>query len=191
MAQPPSAVRVRERIIDYRFPAEAIAVTTASQTDLSPTETVAAALENYAQRGVFRGFSRGPVKKGRATFKMMWHRDRLFELVFDSAKATLRFTLVLPNVPPDSAMYREFKKFVRSRQSEELPEHRRIDKKKAEVRPYNRAGNVSLTLKLKDGDYEYGTGKIVNLVHEIFMVFLHDGYFEYMVENFDLDPDTM
>jgi len=28
-------------------------------------------------------------------------------------------------------------------------------------------------------------------VHEIFLVFLADGYYEYMIEAFDLDPDRM
>ncbi len=156
----------------------------------SNVETVGRTLEEYAARGVFRGFSRGPVNNGKAAFKIMWHRDRLFEFVFDSNKNTMRFPLVLPNVPPDSSMYKEFKAFLRSRQAEELPEHRRIDKAKAEIRPYNRGGNISLTLKLKDGDVEYGARKFTHLVHEIFMVFLYDGrYYDYMLETFDLDPD--
>ena len=160
------------------------------ETASSNIETVARTLEEYAARGVFRGFSRGPVNNGKAAFKIMWHRDCMFEFVFDSKKNTMRFPLVLPNVPPDSSMYKEFKEFLRSRQADDLPEHRRIDKAKAEIRPYNRGGNISLTLKLKDDDVEYGARKIIHLVHEIFMVFLCDGRrYEYMLETFDLDPD--
>ena len=160
------------------------------ETGLSKVETVARTLEEYAARGVFRGFSRGPVNNGKAAFKIMWHRDCMFEFVFDSTKNTMRFPLLLPNVPPDSSMYKEFKAFLRSRQAEDLPEHRRIDKAKAEIRPYNRGGNISLTLKLKGDDVEYGARKITHLVHEIFMVFLYDGrYYDYMLETFDLDPD--
>ncbi len=153
-------------------------------------DLVGGILENYANRGIFRGFSRGPVRNGKASFKILWHRDRVFELILDSNTRSLRFPVVLPEVPPASSMYREFKEFVASRQSADFPEHRRIDPAKAGVRSGNRAGNVSLTLKLADSDYEYATRKFIHLVHEIFMIFLMDGpYFEYMVEVFDLDPD--
>jgi hypothetical protein len=157
-----------------------------------PIELVAGILENYANRGTFKGFSRGTVRGGIATFKILWHRDRFFDLALDTHKKTLRFPVVLPEIPAGSSMYREFKEFVESRQSESLPEHRRIDRKKAVARPSNRSGNVALTLTVKNGDYEYGARKLIHLVHEVFLVFLYDGrYYDYMVETFDLDPDHM
>ena len=160
------------------------------QSTLAPADIVGEALQYYAGRGVFRGYSRGAEKNGKTSFKLVWHRDRPFQLDFDANKDQLRFLLVLPNVPSDSDMYAAFKKYLKSRQSDALPEHRRIDKAKADVRPYNRGGNVSLSLKIKDGDYDYGTRRIIHLVNEIFMDFLFDGlYYEYMIENFDLDPD--
>lgn len=163
----------------------------APRTASSPIETVAETLENYAQRGVFRGFSRGPARAGRATFKMLWHRDLVFELILDLNRKTMRFPLVLPNVPAGSAMHKAFKEFVRSRQSDDLPEHRRIDKRKARVKTYIRGGDLSLTLKIEDEDYDYCARKFLQLVHEIYLVFLNDGaYYEYMVETFDLDPDS-
>jgi hypothetical protein len=158
----------------------------------SEIEVVTDTLENYAKRGVFRGFSRGPVGNGKATFRMLWHRDRAFEFIFDARKNTMRFSLVLPNVPADSAMYRELKRFIRSRQADELPEHRRIESRKAQIQTFNRGGNVSLSLRVLDGEYEYGARKLIHLVHEIFMTFLFDGnYYDYLVETFDLDPDRM
>ena len=156
----------------------------------SSVELVAGILENYAQRGIFRGFSRGRVLDGKAKFNILWHRDRLFEFVLDAEARTMRFPAVLPEVPSDSDMFREFKEFVGSRQSEELPEHRRIDKAKATVRASTRAGSAGVTLTLRGMDYEYGVRKLVHLVHEVFMVFLCDGrYYDYMVEKFNLDPD--
>ena len=153
-------------------------------------EKVAALLEGYATRGVFRGFSRGPSIKTRAGFKMMWHRDRFFELVLDVSKRTLRFPVVLPEVPVKSAMYREYQQFIKSRHSADLPAHRRIDSAKARVQCANRGGNVSVTLTVLDGDFEYGARRIVNVVHETFLAFLTDGpYYDYMVRVFDLDPD--
>jgi hypothetical protein len=155
-------------------------------------DLVAGILENYANRGTFKGFSRGPVRPGIAMFKILWHRDRFFDLVLDTRKKTLRFPVVLPEVPAGSSMYREFKEFVESRHSASLPDHRRIDRKKAAVRPSNRGGNVALTLTIRNSDYEYATRKLIHLVHEIFLVFLYDGrYYDYLLETFDLDPDHM
>jgi hypothetical protein len=158
----------------------------------SPTDVVAETLERYAQRGVFRGFSRGPVGNGKAVFRILWHRDQTFDLLFDSQKKTMRFPVILPNVPARSSMSRELKEFIKARHSDEFPEHRRIDARKAQARTSHRGGNVSLTLKVMDGDCEYGARKLIHLAHEIFMTFLLDGkYFDYVVETFDLDPDKM
>lgn len=155
-------------------------------------EAVAEILENYARRGVFRGFSRGPVGKDKAAFRMVWHRDRVFDFTFDFQRNTMRFPVVLPNLPASSEMYSRLKEFIKSRQSAKVPEHRRIDSRKAQVRSYNRGGDVSISLTVLDDEYEYCARKLINLVHEIFMAFLIDGsYYEYMVETFDLDPDRM
>ncbi len=151
-------------------------------------ELVSGILENYANRGVFRGFTRGPVRGGKATYQMVWHHDRRFEMVFDATKRTMRFPLVLPAIPAGSEMYGEFKKFLESRHAEDLPEHRRIDPRKARVRAVNKGGNISLTLTVEDGDYEYAARRIIHLVDEIFKAFLGD-YYEYQVENLGLDPD--
>lgn len=157
-----------------------------------PSERVAAILEDYAKRGVFRGFSRAPSRSGKAVFKMVWHRGRDFELIFDSTRKTLRFPVVLPEVAPASSMYADFQEFVKARFSADLPDHRRIDERKAVIRSANRKGNVSLSLTVLDTDFEYGVRKLVNLVHEVFLDFLLDGrYYDYLVETFDLDPDHL
>ena len=156
----------------------------------TPVELVATILEGYATRGVFRGFSRGPVRGGKASYKMLWHRDRFFELILDPTRKAMRFPVVLPEVPAGSSMSREYGQFVQSRGDTSLPPHRRIDPKKAVVRPVHRAGSIGLAVAVKGGDYEYATRKLIHLVHETFMVFLYDGrYYDYLVETFDLDPD--
>lgn len=152
-------------------------------------EAVAAILEGYAQRGVFRGFSpTEPARQGQAVFRLLWHRDRVYECVFDPRRNMLRFPLLLPNVPAE--MHQDLKNFIKARQAAELPEHRRIDSQKVQVAASNRGGHVALSLRILDGDDDYAARKLIHLVHEIFLTFLLDGrYYEYMVENFDLDPD--
>src|ERR1022692_3839108 len=130
----------------------------------------------------------GGVRGKKAAFKMLWHRDRSFEFLVDTGKATLHIPLVLPQVPPRSVMYREFKRFLAERSSKEMPAHRRIDPKKARVACANKGGNVSVTLTVRGGDYEYGARKLIHLIHEVFLTFLQQ-YFDYQVEVFELDPD--
>jgi hypothetical protein len=147
-------------------------------------------LEGYAAKAVFRGFSAHPGAKGQASYRMVWHHDRPFEMLLDAGRKTLEFPVVLPGVPARSPMYRELKAFLKARQSEEMPEHRRVNPAKARLALGNKRGTVSLTVTVKDGDFDYATRKIIHIVHEIFLIFLVDGpYFEYMVEHLGLDED--
>ncbi len=156
----------------------------------SPVDRVAQVLEGYAARGVFRGFSRGPSTRGKTTFKMLWHQDRFFELILDVKQKTMRMPVVLPEVPARSPMIRDFKEFVESRFSKELPEHRRIDRRKVRISTAHRGGHLSLTLKVAGSDFEYVARKFIHLVHEVYLSFLNDGrYYSYMLRTFDLDPD--
>ncbi|HEV2687533.1 MAG TPA: hypothetical protein VGV35_03235 [Bryobacteraceae bacterium] len=153
-------------------------------------ELVAAILKNYADRAVFRGFSAEPIRNGRAIFKMLWHRDQFFDLILDVPKKTLRFPMVVPSVPANSPMYREFKQWIEERHSPKLLEHRRIDSRKARLKAGNRGGKASLTMTVKGNNFEYATRKLINAVHETYLVFLSDGrYYDYMVETLGLDPD--
>jgi len=145
-------------------------------------------LQAYADRGVFRGFSEVEAGQGSAAFKFVWLIRHQMELRVDTAKHVLRFRRLLPGVPTRSAMYAELKKFLRERQHPDLPAHRRIDRRRADVSCSNRDGFVSLSLKVKNHQYAYGVNRIVNLVHELF-VHLRDAFPEYLVENFDVPQE--
>jgi hypothetical protein len=138
------------------------------------------ALQAYADRGVFRGFSEQ--KNGRFTFVWFFHHP--MELIVDTAKHELRFKQLLPGVPAKSALYAELKSFIGERHDRELPEHRRVDRRRAEVSCTNRAGKVSISLTVKRNQYAYGVNRIVNLIHELF-VHLRNAHPDYLVENFD------
>jgi hypothetical protein len=160
--------------------------------ELRQIEVVAAVLEGYSQRGVFRGVGRGEINRRGAVFHVGWRWNCRYELIFDFQRGALRCPELLANVPANSAMYRELKQFVRSRHADDLPEHRRVDPHKARVEVSNRGGNVSLVLWMEPGECEYGARKFVHMIQEIFLSFLADGsYFEYLVETFNLDPDAM
>jgi hypothetical protein len=147
-------------------------------------DTVRQNLQAYADRGVFRGFSE--VRSGH--FKFVWLIRHEMELSVDTAKHVLRFKQLLPGIPVGSTMYAELKNFIQQRHDRELPEHRRIDRRRAEVSCANRGGFVSISLKVKNNQYAYGVNRIVNLVHELFL-HLGEAYPEYLVEHFDVPQE--
>ena len=102
---------------------------------------------------------------------MLWHHDRPFELILDTRAKTLVFPDLLPAVPRNSAMYRDLKRFVESRQSEELPPHRRVDAARARLPCANRSCSVSVGIAALDQDFEYSTRQLIHTVHEIFLIF--------------------
>lgn len=158
---------------------------------MSSAVAVGDILQEYAQRGVFRGFSRQGERASRGEYYLQWHRDQVFQLEFDARRHSLRVACVLPNVPAKSTMYREFRQWLRQRQAAELPEHRRYDPQRLGLRTYNRAGDIALTLTMLDGDIDYGVRRLVALVNEIYLDFLTSGlYYDWAIETFELDPDN-
>ena len=149
-----------------------------------PLSVVRESLQAYADRGVFRGFSES--KTGQ--FKFVWLIQHQMELSVDTAKHVLRFKQLLPGIPARSALYAELKSFIEQRHDRALPEHRRIERKRAEVSCANRGGFVSISLKVKNKQYAYGVNRLVNLVHELFL-FLRESHPEYLVENFDVPQE--
>ncbi len=141
-------------------------------------------LQGYADCGVFRGFSES--KLGQ--FKFVWLLQHQMDLHLDTAKQELRFKQLLPGLPARSALYAELKQFIAERHDRALPEHRRVDRRRAEATCSNRSGFVSLTLTVKKNQYEYGVNRLVNLVHELFL-HLREHHPEYLVENFNVPQE--
>ncbi len=146
--------------------------------------TIREILQAYADRGIFRGFNEA--SGGR--FRFIWMMRHEMELKVEAEKNTLRFKNLLPGIPARSALHAELKKFIEERHDPTLPEHRRIDRRLAEASCLNRAGRVSISMRIKKNQYEYGVKRLVNLVHELF-VHLRSTYPEYLVENFDVPEE--
>ena len=121
-------------------------------------------LELYAYKGVFRSFSSILRSNKATTYRMKWHKERFYDLIYDVEKRSLRFPIVLPKAP--RPMYEEFKKFVASRQSTETLEHRRIDPKRVRISCSLKNGNISLLFISKDRDLGYATQKLINLIND-------------------------
>ena len=145
---------------------------------------VRARLQEYAERGVFRGLAERPARRGRHEFTFRWLAPSPFTLRYDSASGTLAFRDLLPNVPARSPLAGALRRFVRGRAAAELPPHRRVDPERADVRCFVRRSALSLEVVAREHHHGYGVNRAVNLVHEIFM-HLHTYFPEYMWENFD------
>lgn len=147
-------------------------------------DVVRKGLQVYADRGVFRGLDEFKTRNGKQSFKFFWMGAKPLQMDIDNEMATLTFKSLLPNVPATSRLYSDLRRLLESRSDGDLPKHRRIDARRAEVLCVNRAGNVSIAIKVRNNQYAYGLNRLVNLVHEIF-VQLNDSHPDYMCENFD------
>jgi hypothetical protein len=164
----------------------------AGRPKIAPARVVTETLKGYAERGVFRGLS-NPQRRGKTTaFTMLWHHGRRFRFVADEAAAIVSFPELLPGVPARSPMLKELKSFLHQFETPQVPDHRRIDPKKARLKVAARAGSVSVALTIRNAEWEYGTRRLVHLAQEVFMVFLHDGpYSDYRVAQLGLDPESV
>jgi hypothetical protein len=151
-------------------------------------DTVRAALQEYASRGVFKSFSEVRGRGRNAEFRFLWFHDVAFRIEFDPRTRTLTFRDLLPAAPYGSEIDRDVRTFIRGRSSRALPEHRRIDSRRLQVKCVNRAGCISVVIRIKAKDLEYGVRKSVHLIHDVLMDFLNQGRFvQYLVDHFKLD----
>jgi hypothetical protein len=157
----------------------------------SPASAAVGVLREYADRGVFGGFSHEVGSRGKQRVRFRWLAGSSFDVHLDPRGRRLTFAALLPNVPPRSAMDRALRAFLRERSSAALPAHRRVDPRRLRVRCANRGGSVSVTLALRRRgaarereDWSYAARRGVSLVNEIFHGFLRGPYHEYMVRSF-------
>jgi hypothetical protein len=156
--------------------------------------TVAATLQRYADRGVFRGFSARPPRRGRQQFTFEWLTRRPMTLTYEARTRTLRFPNVFPGVAADRALATELTTIVASRtkgqrgRAADVPEHRRVDGRRAKVACSLRGGHLSLILDVRGRHEAYAVRRGLTLVQDLFLR-LHEAYPEYLVEHFGLSTE--
>ena len=148
-------------------------------------DQVAGVLQSYADRGVFRGLKCERASGGRHMFTFTWLMRRPMTLGADPSSSVLTFKELLPCVDSKSMMVAELKALVEGRRSRALPEHKRIDGRRAHVTCAVWRGAFSLTITGRGRHYEYALRKALNLVNELF-VLLHEKYPDYLIEHFGL-----
>jgi hypothetical protein len=156
-----------------------------------PLAVISRQLESYAERGVFRSFSRTPVatsagtqaRSDRAEFRFSWLWNIPFQLTFERGKKAISFPQLFPNINSGSELETELKAFIRKLSSRDRPEHRRLDPERIRMRYSNRGNSGSLAFVVAGNHYEYAVKQALNAVHEIFVGFLNVQHGEYMREN--------
>lgn len=144
---------------------------------------VEALLRLRADRGVFRAFA-AATDRGKLECSAVWLVERPMRILFDPDRGDLEFRDLLPDLPAESRLYEDFARFLRGRSADDLPDHRRLDPQRVQLRGRNRNGSVSVLLRSLDGDWEYCVAKGLKLVNEVFLGFLRGPYHRYMVDNF-------
>jgi hypothetical protein len=149
---------------------------------------VAQALQGYANRGVFRGFSLRTGRGGRQEFSFTWLTPRPMMLTFEPKTDALVFKQLLPGVGPNPALVSDLKTIVSEHGGRAVPPHRRIDRRRTRAECSVRGGHLTLTLKVRGRHHEYAVRRGLNLVNELFLL-LHASYPEYLIQHFGLSAE--
>lgn len=147
---------------------------------------VETALQFYADRGVFRGFRAAPASRGRVEYEFLWLTRTPTRAVFDQSRSVLVFPSLFPGI--DTAAAADLNTIVTSRSRKDLPEHKRVDARRARLTATVRKGNFSLSAEIRGRNHDYAVKKALNLINEMF-VELHERHPAYLVERFGISTE--
>lgn len=152
--------------------------------------TVTAALQQYADRGVFRGFSASKRTGGRYEYTFRWLMQRPFTLVYDPTRRLLSFKELFPDVGARSPIATALREVVADRSTRRVPAHKRLDGRRVQARCAVQRNRFSLTMAAHGGtaNDSYAVRQMLNLVNELFLV-LHEQYPDYLIAHFGLSSE--
>jgi hypothetical protein len=150
---------------------------------------IAGALQQYADRGVFRGFSMERGTRGRERYQFAWLTRQPTTAVFDPVRATLSFPGLMPGVRRGSVVARALTAIVEARMGRVgIPAHKRIDRRRALVSCAAGARGFSLEMSLRGRQHEYVVRHALNLINDLFLQ-LHEAHPEYLIEHFGMSSE--
>ena len=136
-------------------------------------ELIRLGLEEYAERGIFSAYSDRAIAHGKYEIRFSWIYKDPVHLIYNPARDLLTVNKLFPDVEKKSMMDKSFRLYLKSRCVSELPEHRKIDTEKLQLRCQNKNNSLFLTIKvLPEYDYPYCVNRLVNLLSDIFHEFL-------------------
>jgi hypothetical protein len=149
-------------------------------------DAVTVTLQGYADRGVFRGFRASPAARGRTTYEFKWLSRKPVTAVFDARRRKLLFPILLPSI--EGAAADDVETLIASRSSRQVPEHKRLDARRARVITITRKGDLTLALEIRGNNHEYAVKRALNLINDVFLV-LHESHPEYLVTQFGISAE--
>ena len=144
-----------------------------------------AALKHYADRGVFRGFRASPEVRGRVAYEFFWLTRRPMRAEF-TRRGILTFPALLPQA--SKAIVTEMKSMVAARSTRAVPDHKRVDSRRARLAAAVRKGDLSLSVEIRGRNQQYAVSKTLNLVNEMFVA-LHERHPDYLIEHFGMSQE--
>ena len=147
---------------------------------------IVAALQAYADRGVFRGFRASPVPGGRVSFEFKWLAKRPLHAVFAESTNTLTFPSLFPAISKAAAD--DVADVLRSRHGRGVPAHKRIDARRATVSGARRAGAHSLRVTFRGANHDYAVKIALSVINDMFIT-LQERHPEYLIEHFGLSAE--
>ncbi len=77
---------------------------------------------------------------------------------------------------------------VAARSTRAVPDHKRIDARRARLACAVSKGDFSLSVEIRGRNQHYAVSKTLNLVNEMFVA-LHEAYPDYLVEHFGISQE--
>jgi hypothetical protein len=152
------------------------------------TREVAASLQRYADRGVFRGLSVSEGRNGRREFRFRWLTRMPMLLSYAPRSSTLAFPRLIPGAAARPSMVAALKGVVAEHLGSTVPEHRRVDKRRATVTCAVRDGHISLSLAVRGTHHAYAVKAGLNLVNRLFLE-LQAHHPEYLIQQFGFSEE--
>ena len=145
-----------------------------------------AALQSYADRGVFRGFRATPAARGRIEYRFLWLTRAPMTAVFDAPRRRLLFPSLFPGITRDAAA--DLQAIVKSRLRKDQPLHKRLDARRARLAAAVRNGDLSVSVEIRGANHGYAVRAALNVINELFVA-LHEAHPEYLVERFGISTE--
>ncbi len=149
-------------------------------------EPVTAALQAYADRGVFRGFRASPIARKKIEYQFLWLTKNPMTAVFDPAAKRFSFPSLLPQLDRQAAA--RMKAIIDERSAKNLPEHKRIDARKGRINSTLRKGDLSVTMEIRGTNHEYAVSRALNVVNEMFVT-LQEHHPDYLIDRFGFSTE--
>ena len=119
------------------------------------------------------------------SYQFLWLTRRPMHASIDR-RGRLTFTALLPQATKE--IVAEMKSLVAARSTRAVPEHKRIDARRARLACVLRKGHLTLAIDIRGQNQEYAVKQVLNLINDMFVA-LHESHPEYLVEHFGISQE--